>query len=77
MAGRKEGCRTPFGIRTAQSSRFESRSTLSQLNVSLSRVSMRGWKPFGVGGALKLSQKGLVSLAGPENGVRDSTSRGP
>lgn len=58
----KKGCRTPFGIRTAQSSRFESCSTLSQLNVSFSRVSVRGRKPSGVGGnALsKLNDKSKV-----------------
>jgi hypothetical protein len=47
-SGLEDG-RTPLGIRTAQSSRFESFSTLFQLNFSFSRVSVKGWKPFGVG----------------------------
>ncbi|SRR5258706_15574576 len=61
--GAGRSCRTLFGIRTAQSSRFEPFSTLFQLKVSFSSVSVRGWKPFGVGGALQPGVKGLIWLA--------------
>ena len=76
--------RTLFGIRTAQSSRFESPSTVFQLNLSFSRISVKGWKPLGVGGSLQHNWEskkkgvwsGLVWLAMKESGIRDSTGHG-